>query len=90
MAGAPGRTCRASVTPAIRGRLARRWTVLGEPQEPGEPPLAVAGVPLLPDPIPRASGPGGVHRLESRSLGITPRVPRVPTGTGSHQGVART
>ena len=41
--------------------MTRRRLARGEAQEPGEPLLAIAGVPLLPGSISCAPGPGRVH-----------------------------
>src|SRR5262249_50590621 len=41
-----------------------------ESQESGEPPLALAGVPLLPGPVPGPSSPGRVHHRPPSGLGL--------------------
>ena len=48
--------------PGHRVHPRRHLDPAAEPQEPGEPPLAVAGIPRLPSPIPRPPRPCRVHR----------------------------
>src|SRR5215468_8824265 len=47
--------------PLVPGRRTRRRIAQGEPQEPGEPLLTMARVPLLPGSIACPPGPGRVH-----------------------------
>ena len=61
------------------GRRPTRWSLVGKPQEPGEPPLSVVGVPELPDLIPRSSDPGGIHRYGLLSLRRSPAVSVLPS-----------
>ena len=66
--GAGGRPPRHRVYPS------RHLDPAAEPQEPGEPPLALAGIPHLPSPIPRPPRPCRVH------LRCPLRAGRRPTG----------
>jgi hypothetical protein len=58
--------------PLVPSRMTRRRIAQGEPQEPGESLLAMAGVPPLPGSISCAPGPGRVHG-DRRTLSINRR-----------------
>src|SRR5262245_9031341 len=71
---------------SVLRRLTRRTSVLDEPQEPGEAPLAMAGVPRLPDPIPCPPGPGAVHRWNTSLWEWPPPVGLIPARARRHPG----
>jgi hypothetical protein len=66
--------------------MTRRRFARGEAQEPGEPLLAIAGVPPLPGSISRAPRPGRVHGDRPR-LSMTRRPKRdAPRSVGNRSG----
>jgi hypothetical protein len=66
--------------------VARGWNAAAEPQEPGEPPLALAGIPHLPSSIPRPPRPGRVHRRCPLRAGRRPTGhPAIVPASHAHQ-----